>query len=105
MADLETDLAETLLPCQRVCNREDPDANIAGGVGDDELHTVDQPESDQQSPDRDCWLIEGDYLVRRHVVPRATPLSPIDVPLDPPHIGVKNIEVLRVTKPRFSGTP
>ena len=54
---------------------------------------------------RTAGLIEGDCLVRKHRLPRTTLFSPLDVPDDPPPIAAENIEVLRITKPIFSGTP
>ena len=53
---------------------------------------------EQQRLAKDCWTIEGDYLVRKHRLPRTTLFSPLDVPDDPPPIAAENIEVLRITK-------
>ena len=55
------------------------------------------------SIDHDYWTIQGDYLVRTHKVPRTALFTPLEVPEDPPPIDTKYIEVLRTTKPRFSG--
>ena len=63
-----------------------------------------ETESEQPATDQDSWVVEGDYLVRRHLVPRTTLFSPLDCPDEPPPIPIRNIEVLRTTKPRFSGT-
>ena len=38
-------------------------------------------------------------------MPRATLFSPLDCPEDLPPIPLESIEVLRATKPEFSGTP
>ena len=100
--DLVTDLDETLMSSERT-SAENPDASNAGGGAQGEAHTADEQESELRSIDRDRWLIEGDYLVRKHAVPRTTLSSPLDVPDDPPPIDVKSIEVLRITKPIFSG--
>ena len=77
-------------------------ASNAGGVGgsDGSDSTVVKT---RESDDLDPWSIQGDYLVRTHKVPRTTLFSPLDVPADPPPIDVNNIEVLRVSKPRFAG--
>ena len=53
--------------------------------------------------DQDTWLIEGDYLVRKHKVPRTALFSPTDVPDEPPPIDITHVEVLRVTCPKFTG--
>ncbi len=104
MEDLQTDFGETLRSSARAENHEDLDPNNAGGVGSREADGEDG-ESAGRGPHRDHWLIEGDYLVRRHLVPRTTLFSPLDCPDEPPPIPIRNIEVLRTTKPRFSGTP
>ena len=79
----------------------DPASN-AGGV-DAETDSDSRAVKTHVSIDHDTWAIEGDYLVRTHRVPRTTLFSPLDVPDDPPPIDVKNIEVLRITKPVFAG--
>ena len=97
-------LGKTLLSSERSENHEDLDlANHAGGVGSRETD-LDEGESAGRDPNQDHWLIEGDYLVRRHLVPRTTLFSPPDVPDDLPPIDVNQIEVLRTTKPLFAGT-
>jgi len=102
--DLQTELEETLLSSSRgERDHEDPDPQNAGGVSG-RATEAGEDEYGAGVPDQDSWHIEGDYLVRVHRVPRTTLFSPLDVPDDPPPIDVKNIEVLRTTKPVFSGT-
>ena len=55
------------------------------------------------SQDQDTWLIEGDYIVRKHKVPRTALFSPTDVPDEPPPIDIKHVEVFRITCPGFTG--
>ena len=80
--DLATDMDVTLLSFERTSG-ESPDPSDAGG-GAQYAHTADEQESEPRLPDRDRWLIEGDYFVRRHHMPRTTLLSRLDVPDDPP---------------------
>ena len=61
--------------------------------------------SDEAVSNRDSWIIESDFLVRRHKLPRTTLFSPLDCPEDLVPIPLEAIEVLRTTKPEFSGTP
>ena len=96
VADLTTDLAETLLSLRGTTTTKTPMLTTRG-VGDEEANTADQAESGQKSPDQDFWLTEGDFPVRRHILPRTILFSPLDVPLGPPPIDVKHIEVLRYT--------
>ena len=70
----------------------------------DGLESRNAESSTPVSIDRDYWSIQGDYLVRTHKVPRTTLFTPLEVPNEPPPIAINNIEVLRTTKPRFSGT-
>ena len=72
MEDLQTDLGETLLSSQRDNNHED--LNNAGGVDDGAENG--ETEYAQPVSNRDSWIIECDYLVRRHLMPRTTPVQP-----------------------------
>jgi len=78
--DLQTDIAETLISSERPENHKD--LNNAGGV-DIDAEDADT-ESGQPVLDQDSWAIEGDYLVRKHILPRTTLFSPLDCPEDPP---------------------
>ena len=101
---LQTEMEETLLSSTRASHDHDPNGpQNAGGVGDRANETAEE-ESAAGVSDQDSWRIEGDYLVRVHLVPRTTLFSPVDVPNDPPPIDVRHIEVLRTTKPPFAGT-
>ena len=102
VTDITTDLEETLLSSQRPEYHEDPDPHNAGGVGSRDTEAA-EDELRAGGSDQDSWHIEGDYLVRRHVLPRTTLFSPLDCPDDPPPIDAKHIEVLRTTKPLFAG--
>ena len=102
MDSLATELEETLLSSERATQHEDPDPHNAGGVGGRDVDGAGD-ELSARAPDQDSWCIEGDYLVRRHLVPRTTLFSPLDLPDDPPPIDAANIEVLRVTTPLFAG--
>ena len=99
--DLQTDIVERLVSSERPDNHKD--LNNAGGV-DIDAEDADT-ESGQLVLDQDSWAIEGDYLVRKHILPRTTLFSPLDCPEDPPPLEMKHIEVLRTAKPLFSGTP
>lgn len=74
--DLQADVGETLLSSQRAISNGDLDNN-AGGVDGVEN---DETELGQQSIDQDCWAIHGDFLVRRHSVPRTFLFSLLDCP-------------------------
>jgi hypothetical protein len=79
------------------------DAYPGGDINGTERGEIHELSSAPASVNRDCWSIQGDYLVRTHNCPRTALFSPLEVPEDPPPIELKHIEVLRVTKPRFSG--
>ena len=57
---------------------------------------------DSASANQDALSMDGDYVVRKHILPRTTLFSPLDVPEVPPPIDARRLEVLRSTKPRFS---
>ena len=53
---------------------------------------------------KDCWSIQGDYLVRIHNVPRTTMFAPWMVSDDDaPPVPIRHLEVSRTTNPKFSG--
>ena len=103
LEDLVTSYDETLPSSEREGIPEDLDPANAGGVGARASDDDDTERGDSTSANQDVWSIEGDYLVRRHRMPRTAVFSPSDVPEDPPPIDAKHLEVLRQTKPRFSG--
>ena len=98
---LQTEIEETLLSSERAEHHEDLDPQNAGGVGS---RATDATEEELAAgvPDKDSWRIEGDCLVRVHVLPRTTLFSPLDA-LDDLPIDVTHLEVLRTTKPLFAG--
>ena len=102
---LQTDIGETPLSSERDNTTDLDPADNAGGDGSRSTEDGMTESEEQQRLAKDCWTIEGDYLVRKHQLPRTTLFSPLDVPDDPPPIAAENIEVLRITKPIFSGTP
>ena len=91
-----------MIRSERFDRYKHPDAYNAGGAESQETDKA-EDELSSSDPNQDCWLIECDYLVRRHYKPRTTLFSPLDVPEDPPPIDVKHVDVLRVTKPLFAG--
>ena len=95
-------MEETRLSSQRASKDDNHDPQNAGGLGSTTTDTA-EDESTAGVSNQDSWRIEGDYLVRVHRAPRTTLFSPVEVPDDPPPIDVKNIEVLRTTKPLFAG--
>ena len=98
--DLQTDIEETLMSSDR------PNNDHLDNAGGDDIEAENGADaSDLAVPHQDSWVIEGDFLVRKHALPRTTLFSPMDCPEDPPPIPLESIEVLRTTKPQFSGTP
>ena len=106
LEELRTDISETLpsseRPVDNLPDDLDPAPN-AGGVDGEDTNGEATTGNRSAVTNQDCWSLEGDYLVRRHLKPRTTLFSPLDVPDDPPPIEAKFIEVLRTTKPLFSG--
>ena len=99
--DLHTEIEETLMNSERSNNY-----NHLDNAGGDDIGAEDGAvASDEAVSNRDSWIIDGDFLVRRHKLPRTTLFSPLDCLEDPPPILLESIEVLRTTKPEFSGTP
>ena len=101
--DLTTTVDETQLSSVRPADfLSDEDAYPRSSEG---LESGNTETTTPAPPDRDSWSLQGDYLVRTHKVPRTTLFTPLEVPEDPPPIALQHIEVLRTTKPRFSGQP
>ena len=95
--DLQTEIGETLMSSERPTN----DNHLDNAGGDDIGAEDGAVASDEAVSNRDSWVIEGDFLVRRHVLPRTTLFSPLDCPEDSLPIPLENIEVLRTTEPEF----
>jgi hypothetical protein len=88
--DLQTDLAETLLTSERPNITNLDPADNAGGDGISSIEEGTTESDDQQLSTNECWAIAGDYLVRKHRLPRTTLFSPTDVPDDLPPIAIES---------------
>ena len=71
--DLQTEMEETLLSSSR------PNKEHLDNAGGDDIEAENGAEASEPAvPNQDSWVIEGDFLVRKHALPRNKLFSPLD---------------------------